>query len=244
MLISRTIEGENWVKGRSRCDHCKKALPWFDNIPLLSFMVLGGRSRCCKRKLSLQYPVVEAMTGLLFVWWLLVGRFFFQLVESPLSVVQPGYWLIVGFILVGVFFADLFYGVIPDLFVWIGLAASFFYRLVLTTYGVMRIEDFVGSMVSAVLAWLFFYLLYIVTKRKGMGYGDVKFAAVLGLVLGWPRVFVGILSSFVLGAIVGVTLILMGKKRFGQTVPFGPFMVLGMVVALVWGLKIWELVGF
>lgn len=240
VLISRNIEGKDWVKGRSRCDHCGKQLMWYENIPLLSYVVLGGRCRYCKKKISIQHPLIEIFIALLFVWWGVVGSVFFQLVQSPLTTVQPLYWLIIGFVFVGVFFADLFYGVIPDFLVWFGLVVSFVYRVILVSFGGMQSMDFVLSLAASFGVFLFFLFLYKATKGKGMGYGDVKFSPVLGLVLGWPRVVVGVLASFILGAVFAIFLLLSKKRKFGDTVPFGPFLVFGSYVALVWGDWLWR----
>lgn len=238
VLIMRTVEGEQWVKGRSKCDHCEKLLPWYDNIPLLSYILLRGKSRCCHKQLSLQYPIVEAMTGILFVWWYAIGQVFFQLVESPLTVIQPVYWLVIGLVLVGIFFADWYFGIIPDSLIWIGLVASGGYILVLAFSGAMEWRDVGLSIVSAILAYLFFLGLHKGTRGRGMGYGDVKLAGLEGLILGYPLAAVGVFAGFVVGAIFGVGLIIAGKRKFGQTIPFGPFMVLGIVVALLWGDRI------
>lgn len=94
VVIHRSIEGEQWIKGRSKCDHCGKVLPWYDMFPLLSYFVLQGKSRCCHKPLSISHPVVEFLTGILFVWWYWGGTFFFQLAQAPFSVVQPFFWLI------------------------------------------------------------------------------------------------------------------------------------------------------
>lgn len=238
MLIMRMIVGEEFVKGRSHCDHCRKTLAWYEMIPIFSFLFLKGRSSCCKKKLSYQYPIVEVLIGILFVWWVVMGTLFFRLVMSPVSTMQPLFWLVVGVILTGILIADLFYGLIPSPFVWGGVLLTVLYRLSLIFAGVYRGVDLIWSMVSAVGAAGFFWFLRFITKGKGMGEGDVILAVLVGLILGWPRVFVGVMSSFILGALISVLLLVFGKKKFGQTIPFGPFMVLGVLVGLLWGEKI------
>jgi prepilin signal peptidase PulO-like enzyme (type II secretory pathway) len=113
VLIYRTTIGEDWVKGRSRCDGCKEEIAWYDNIPLLSFVILGGKCRHCKMKISIQHVVVELLTGTLFLWWYLIGFTFFRLAESPLSVLQPLFWLVVGILLLIIFVTDWLYQIIP-----------------------------------------------------------------------------------------------------------------------------------
>lgn len=235
VIILRTVSGEEWVKRRSHCERCEHNLAWYDLIPLFSYVILRGKCRYCQSKISIQHPIVEVMIGLLFLWWGFVGFAFFQLVSNSLVIVQPLYWLLIGFVFLGVFFADLYYGIIPDIFVWSGIVVSILYRGGLVLSLAMTPRDFVYSLYSAIGSWLIFNFLYLVTRGKGMGYGDVKFVLVIGLVLGWPRVAVGLFMSFVIGALVGMGLILIGKRKLGQTIPFGPFLVIGTFVALLWG---------
>ena len=114
VVVYRTIYGESPMKGRSRCPYCKKEISWKHNIPLLSFLFLKGSCAYCGKKISWQYPVVEVLTGMLFVWWYLVGSGFFLLVNTPFELVQPYFWLMVGILLVLVFVFDAWYGVIPN----------------------------------------------------------------------------------------------------------------------------------
>lgn len=235
VIIYRSTTGESWVKGRSHCENCKKTINWYDNIPLLSYMLLGGRCRYCKKQLSLSHPVVEGLTGALFVWWYIAGFLFFKLTEQPLTVLQPLFWLAVGIILLLIFLVDFKYMIIPD----VGVAALFilviFYRIFLVISNVMQPRDLLLSLVSMVGASLFFFLLWIGTQGKGMGFGDVKLALPLGLLLGWPKVLVWLFASFMIGAVYGVILLTMKKVKLKQAVPFGPFLIIGTLISLIWG---------
>lgn len=242
VLISRSIEGKDWVHGRSRCDVCGTPLAWYDMIPVFSYALYRGRSRCCGKPFSPQHIIVEGLIGSLFVWWLAVGSLFFRLVTEPLATVQPLFWLITGVILLSIFVTDLFYGLIPSPFVTIGAVFTLVYRLGLSSAGAYQWKDFWLSIVSALLAWGFFFFLRAVTRGKGMGDGDVILAFFLGLLLGWPRIAVGILSSFVIGAAVSLILVAFGSKKMRSTIPFGPFMIIGTAVALIWGGEILRLI--
>jgi prepilin signal peptidase PulO-like enzyme (type II secretory pathway) len=239
VVISRTLKGESPYKGRSYCDHCKKQLAWFDNVPLVSFLMLRGKSRCCRKSIDWTYPLVELTTGLLFVWWGTLGFAFFQLSSFPLPYLQPLFWLLVGVVLVIIFFADLIYGIIPDYAVVILGGSTLLYRLYLVSSGSMQLNDLGWSVVTGVVAMLFFLGLFLGTKGRGLGFGDVKFALVMGFLLGFPRAIVGFFLSFLIGGGYGILLMAAGKKKFGQTVPFGPFLVLGLLVSLLWGSEIW-----
>lgn len=238
VIIERTVSGEDWVKTRSRCDSCKKVIAWYDNIPLLSYLLLGRKCRHCHKRISVQHPAVEFLTGALFLWWYGIGFAFFQLTQQPLTIIQPIFWLIVGIFLMMVLITDLKYMIIPDYaVVGLGLLALV-YRVYLTQAGVMQINDLWGAILAGVMASGIFYGLYAWTK--GMGFGDVKFVLVMGWLLGYQRMIVGLFVAFILGALVGVGLISLKKKKMKQAIPFGPFLVMGTVIALVWGSKIWE----
>lgn len=241
VVIYRMLNGDSPTRGRSYCDHCKRQLRWFENIPLLSFVVLRGKCRTCKKMIDRSYPMVEFGTGLLFLWWASLGFAFFRLTQSPLTFLQPGFWLLVGVALLVVFFTDLIYGIIPDVAVVVLGLSTLVYRLVLVGSGEMKVFDFGLSVLSGVVVFLVFLGLYLGTRGKGMGFGDVKFALVMGLLLGFPKAVVGVFLSFVLGGLVGVVLLATGRKKMKQKVPFGPFLVVGTVLALVWGEQMWHM---
>ncbi len=235
VLIYRSIREESWVTGRSKCDHCGRKIAWYDNIPVLSYLVLRGQSRCCSKPIPLSYPVVEFITGILFVWWYWGGSLFFHLTTEPLQILQPLFWLLVGILLLLIFFADLLYMIIPDLAVGVLLVITVLYRVYLATSGVMQLNDLLLAMMGVVIAVSLLGGLWLVTKGKGMGLGDIKYAVPMALLLGWPRILVGLFLAFILGGIVAMGLIIAGRKKFGQIVPFGPFLVVATAIALIWG---------
>ncbi len=238
VLIDRTMVGQDWVRGRSHCDHCHKTLAWYDMIPVLSFLVYGGKSRCCHTPLSYRYPIVEILVGLLFVWWLGMGFWFFRLVSAPLSVVQPAFWLVTGVTLSILALADLFYGVVLVGVVWFASIVVVAYRFTLMYYGAHQLEDLVKALGLAAIFYSLFWLLYKITKGRGMADGDMYIAMYMGLLLGWPRGVMALLGSFILGAIVGLILIATRLRSRKDTLPFVPFMVGATVIALVWGEQI------
>lgn len=242
VLVSRTVSGDDWIKGRSRCDHCQETLEWYDMIPLFSFVAYRGKSRCCHKRISYQHPMVELMTGLLFLWWALMGSFFFHLLSHPLLYIQPLFWLFMGLVLLTIFIMDLFYGLIPVSAVIVGSVGVVLYRFYLATSGVYKWSDFGLMLLSAVLAYVIFFLIRRATHNRGMGEGDVILSVLLGLVTGWPRVVPALWLSFVVGAIVGVLLMLVKKKKMKQILPFGPFMIVGILLALVWGEQLLQMV--
>ena len=206
VLIDRLPKGLDVIAGRSHCDYCKKNLRWFELIPILSFVFQRGTCRRCHKKLSWQYPLVEIATGVGFV--LLAPSYW--------------YWLIFSSLLV-IFVADLKYQIIPDSMVVMGVIG------VIGAIGVTGENILAGAGVSA-----FFLLLWLVTRGKGMGFGDVKLAFFMGLLLGFPNIIIASYLAFLTGAASGVILIILRKKKLKEKIAFGPFLVAGTVIALIW----------
>lgn len=243
VVIFRTSHGSSPLSGRSICPKCKHQLAWYLNIPLLSFVLLRGRCAYCKKPISIRYPLIETLTGVMFVWWFLVGFNFFKLVGSPWSFIQPVFWLAVGMVLLSIFMTDLLYMVIPFSLNLLLFSLALFYRIGLVGFGIMQQSDFVRALLSGLGLCALFVLLQIATKTlkkvDGFGLGDIYLAPSLGLLLGWPKILPGVFVAFSSGAIIGILLMVLGKKKIGQYLPFGPFLILGTVVGLVWGNAIW-----
>lgn len=240
VVVYRSSHGKSFVTGRSICPNCKKVIPWKYNVPILSFIFLQGKCAFCKKKISWQYPLIETMTGLLFLWWFMIGKSFFQLTGNSYAVIQPIFWLVVGMIFLVIFMTDMLYGLIPDSVNLFFLTVVLFYRVFLVSVGIMDPKDFVVSIITSVIIGGFFLFLVWITKGKGMGWGDVKLSPILALLLGWPKALVALFCAFVVGAIVGLVLIAFKKKKMKQTIPFGPFLITGAMIALVWGNQIWS----
>lgn len=239
VLIDRIPKGKDVVSGRSKCDFCKKELKWIDLIPLFSFLILKGRCRHCKRKLSYFYPVVEFLTGLLFtftfIWFFSLGFIAFF------------YYLIILSALFVLFFMDLRYGILADKIVFPSAVISILY-----TYFFQK-NDFITNLLSGVGAFVFFfavsYIFYFFTKKTGMGGGDIKLSFFLGVFLGFPNLLVCLYIAFLTATLASIILIIWRKKRFRKdSIPFGPFLILGAFVSLITGPQIYstflKLIGF
>jgi leader peptidase (prepilin peptidase) / N-methyltransferase len=239
VLSDRIPRGETVVKGRSHCEKCKKELIWYDLIPLLSFIFLGGKCRYCQTRLSLFYPAVELVTGisLATATFFVLGNFQFSIYNlQPIFnfqfTISLIYYLFIVSCLIVVFFADMKYGMIPDKIIFPAIIISGLYLFIIQN------SLFVNHLFSAFGTCLFFFLLSLIKIRKqtAMGFGDVKFAFLMGLVLGYPNIIVGLYAAFLTGAIIGCILIVWRKKKLkGASIPFGPFLVLGTILAMFWG---------
>lgn len=240
VLVYRTVEDkEDWKTGRSRCDHCAYIIKWYDNIPLLSFLLLRGKCRKCHKRIAVSHVAMELMVGTLFLWWYWAGSVFFLLVDQPFTVLQPFFWLLIGTLCLVIVVADMKYFIIPDWAVATMAIATIVYRIVLVHAGIMQQADFIAMLLAAVGVGAFFWLLRFATKQKGMGMGDVKLAPVLALLVGWPQVLVALLFAVCSGALIGSALLFLGKHKLKQPIPFGPFLIFGSTIALVWGDAIW-----
>ncbi|MEK7534558.1 MAG: prepilin peptidase [Patescibacteria group bacterium] len=249
VLIDRLPRDESFLIGRSYCESCKKTLRWYDLIPLLSFISLKARCRYCRVPLSYYYPLVELVTGIMFVSAIIFTQSFAS-EESFFhlrGVAEPGtvrylaerllggeslglvFYLFIFSSFIVVFFADLKYGIIPDKITYSAVIVSILYIILNTNYLIL-------SLVSALGSFLFFLLIFLATRGRGMGFGDVKLAFLIGLILGFPKTVVALYVAFLTGAVISIILILGKKKKFkGSTIPFGPFLVIGTFIALFWG---------
>jgi prepilin signal peptidase PulO-like enzyme (type II secretory pathway) len=224
-VIYRLEKGESFLKGRSFCPHCGHILNWSDLIPIFSFLFLKGRCRYCQKKISIQYPLVELFTAFLFIL-----PFFIKL-YSFVDLIF--YWLISGFLII-IFVFDLKHYLIPDKIVYLALLTTFFFRL----FQVWKFNNWkflLNPFLSGFFVASFFFLIVFISKEKWMGGGDVKLAFLMGLFLGFPKILVALFSAFFFGAIISIGLILSGKKTIKEEIPFAPFLILGVFLALFWG---------
>jgi leader peptidase (prepilin peptidase) / N-methyltransferase len=223
----------NLMVPRSRCPHCGHAIQWFENIPLASYMVLGGKCRSCRAPISLRYPGVELLTAALFGWcgwhwglnWTAVA------------------WCGFSAALVALTFIDWDTTLLPDditlPLLWAGLCAA--------ALGVIRtsLPDALWGAVAGYLSlWLVYWAFKLITGKEGMGYGDFKLYAALGAWLGWQALIAVILMASVIGAVIGIGIKIFGKLREGGYVPFGPFLAIAGVTAMIVGpASILQLIG-
>lgn len=219
VVVDRVIHGQG-LGGRSHCDHCKKQLEWFELFPIVSYIVLGAKCRRCHVHLSIEHPLIEIGTGLLYVsTWALV----------PLSSLIL-YWGIVSCAWC-IILSDLRYKLISDYM----QIAFFFSILMLKIIEKASIFTLLGDVISGLFVLLPIGLIYVITNERAMGLGDVFLAGIMGFSLGVAKGLLAVYISFLVGAIIGVFLLLGRKKGMKSAVPFGPFLIIGMMVSGVWG---------
>lgn len=218
VLIWRIPKGLS-IGGRSVCRKCRNKISWFDNIPLLSFVLLYGKCRNCKSKISLRYPLVELLTGFIFLFIYLKFAYSYETL----------FFLLLSPILISIFFIDLNHQIIPDELVFAGIIIVFLYRLLFPVNNSFYTAIFAGFLSSFVLL-----VLHLITKGKGMGLGDVKFAILGGMMVGLNHVFFWFFMAFLTGAVIGCILIL--TKRYGlkSKIAFGPFLILALFLTILY----------
>lgn len=223
VCIYRLPKDESIVVPGSHCPACQAPIRPWDNIPLLSFLFLRGRCRACGHSISWRYPLVEALTGILFT--LTVARFGPTLEAVVLLVFLAG--------LVVVSFIDLDHQIIPNAVtlpgIPLGLAAGF-------VLGQPPLLDrLIGTLAGAGFLYLVLYYGGTLYGQEAMGEGDLNLIAYVGAFLGWRAVMITILVGCLVGSAVGLALIALGRLGRRQHMPFGPFLSLGAAVALFWG---------
>ncbi len=228
VLIDR-LPREESINGRSHCEFCKKTLSPLDLIPVVSFLFLKGKCRYCGEKLSWQYPGIEILTGVLFV---AISNFKFPILpinQLPITNIQlliPNLGIISCLIVI--FFIDLKNKIIPDE-MQIALFISIFFLRVMGSIGVVGV---MWGILEGGIVMLPILLLYLITRGRGMGFGDVKLAFNMGFFLGIKGGFVAIYLGFILGAFFGILLLLLKKKKMKSKIAFGPFLVLGILILI------------
>lgn len=228
VVILRFDDLKSIIKTRSHCVKCKKEIVWYDLFPFFSYLILRGKCRNCKEKISLQYPIIEASTALLFA--LLFWKFGFS--------IEFAFLLVITSILIVVLTYDIIKMLIADILVWsaiglwlVYLAIGYFFFhytlfFILTSlYGGLALGGFLG-------------LIVLISWEKWMGVGDIKLGFLLGTIVAWPNVLLAAFLAFGLGSIISLGLIFAHQKTMKDMVPFAPFLVLGTYITLFWGNQI------
>jgi len=214
------------VSPPSHCGNCKAPVKAWQNIPIISFMLLGGKCASCKIKISWRYPLVELLTGVLcaVVMW----RFGWS--------VQSAAGILLTWVLVCLSFIDFDHQLLPDEIVlptlWLGLAMSLLPVFAGTPQAI------VGCILGYLAFWTVFHIFRLLTGKEGMGYGDFKLLALLGAWFGWAYLPQIILISTVVGSVIGISIMVIKKADKELAIPFGPYIALAGWLALIWGADI------
>ncbi len=236
VCIHRIPRDESLIRPRSRCPHCDAMIAWYDNIPILSYILLRGRCRQCRGPISPRYAFVEALTAFLFAaLWLKYGW-------SPLTLV---YMLVTGGLIVATF-VDLEHMIIPDRISLGGILAGVALSTALPAlHGEAQpldglLSSAIGLLTGAGALWLVAVLGKFAFKKDAMGFGDVKLLGAIGAFMGWQGVLFTIMLSSLAGSLVGLLFILSGRHEWQSRIPYGPYLALAAVIWIIWGMEWWD----
>jgi leader peptidase (prepilin peptidase)/N-methyltransferase len=220
VCIFRLPAEQSVVRPPSRCPKCGAGVRWYDNVPILSWILLRGRCRNCRNPISIQYPLIELATAIIWGW--MAARH-----GSELEALRSALFLT---LLLGIAMTDAREYIIPDEFSIGGLVLGLGLSLVLGVNGLLAAA--IGAAVGFVVLWLVAWLGKHAFRKEAMGGGDIKMMAMVGAFVGWKGVFLTIFLGSVVGTIIFGPLALLGKKK---DVPFGIFLALGAAITFLWG---------
>ncbi len=237
--------------GRSQCRSCGKTLSWYELVPLFSFLIQGGRCRSCGERLSQQYPLVEFAAGIIF----LIPLYFYDPRALQYSMEIGSLWTVVFLAFLVLAAIDYYWLIIPDelnlLLIALGVARAGFENAY-AMFGSFS-GSFIGSyaelfgfrgniwgnaLLGGIAGLAIVGMIILATRGRGMGMGDLKLAAALGILFGWPDIIFTIAFAFIIGSFYGVYALATRAKGMKDAVPFGPFLILGAVVLIFFGRKI------
>ncbi len=229
VVVERLHAGRSFVHGRSKCDHCKHQLGAADLVPLFSWLFQRGKCSHCKKPISAHYPLVELLTGSVFALTVTT-----HLPSTTAQLLSLLLWLYVGgsFIVLSVY--DLKWYLLPDK-VLLPLIAPALAIAVLTAASAGSWQVIIGPVEAALAFGGAFYAVAAVSGGRWMGGGDIKLAFIMGLLLGLKKTLLAMFIAFNSAAIIGLLLIALGRKSRKDMIPFGPFLILGTMVAYWYG---------
>ena len=226
VCIYRLPESKSIVHPRSMCPNCDTLIPFYDNIPLFSYLWLKGQCRRCKVKISMRYPMVELLGGLV-----ALGTY----LRFGLTIETLIYYVFIAALLV-VTFIDLDHRIIPDVITLPGIPICFAASFALPdiTYKDALLGILIGGGSLFLVAWVY----SILTKKEGMGGGDIKLLAMMGAIVGWQGVLFTIFVASLVGTLAGFAVMLQSRKGMKLAVPFGPFLSIGSITYIFFGTEL------
>src|SRR3989344_4769643 len=248
-VVADRLACEQTLGGRSKCDTCKRKLSWIDLIPIISYALLKGKCRYCQASISIQYPLTEIGTGVIFMltWILSINAY-----PTASIWLHATHIAIASFIFV-IILSDLRYQIIPDE-IHIALIICGVVRFFLLNTDPQTViffqflsfplmQKFGMMLVGGMAVMLPLLLIFLITKGNGMGFGDVKFAYIIGFILGTKSGLIALYIGFVIGGIIGLILMLTQKAKLKTKIAFGPFLIIGFYIMLFFSKELYSVIN-
>lgn len=224
-MVWRIYKDES-ILGRSYCPNCRKKINWYDNIPVLSYILLKAKCRSCKKRISWQYPLVEIFTSLLFVLSFIAVKD-----SADFALLLFRNWLLISSLIL-IFVYDLRFQLVPMILIWPLSIIMIIINLFLGfSWQIIGLAGLVGG--------FFFLIQYLITRGRGLGEGDIWLGILLGLSFAsFNLLILSLVLSYFIGAIVSIFLLVGKKKKLKSKVALGPFLAFGAIISLIYGQKI------
>lgn len=235
VVIFRTAKEETFIQGRSKCESCHKKISWYDNIPLFSFLMLHGHCRYCHKKITLIYFLTELLAFLMgFIF--ILGTIYLPYLQN-FALWQSILYFLIFFVLLFALLADLQYLIVPDFFVCL-------LSILVLMVQILTKQNWTMPIFAVIFSSLFFVLLYVlakkILKKEALGLGDIKLMIPLAFFLSWPKIALSIFLAFIIGGIFAMLMLIIGKKKIGQALPFAPFLIISALISFFFGEAIWQ----
>jgi leader peptidase (prepilin peptidase)/N-methyltransferase len=250
VCIYRIPRDESVVKPRSHCPHCNQLIPWYLNIPIFSYLMLLGRCRFCKARITPRYVLVELLVAALFllVWMkynVTMGPRPLGLVPTDSAGLVPVLWLYVSGLVLATF-VDFEHFIIPDSCSIGGMVAGLILSALVpamhdaTTVLDSLIQSGIGLALGFGLLWSIGKIGSLIFKKPAMGFGDVKLIGAIGAFTGWQGVLFTVVGSSLVGSIVGISLVVAGGRKMQSRIPYGPYLATAAIIWIFWGQHWWQ----
>ena len=232
-FVWRLHENKNWINDRSVCTSCRHELAAIDLVPIISYFLLRGKCRYCHKKISIQYPLIEAVTALIFI----ASYIYWPNNMTGFGVILFATWLLIVTLFMSLALYDIKWMLLPNKIVYSTLAVVFIYQVIILSF---FSSDAYGTLINDVLSvavgGCFFYAIYQFSKGKWIGGGDVKLGFVLGLLVGSPaKSFLVLFLAALMGSFVALPLIAVNKMNKKSVIPFGPFLIAATIIVVLFG---------
>lgn len=219
VIIRLSRHEKGIVSGRSHCPHCQHQLSWYDLIPLLSYLLVRGSCRYCHRKISIVYPIIELSTAMALVLYFYRLNYTFDF-----STILQGIFII---IFISIIFSDFLYFIIPDKIIIPAIILTILYQLL------FHEKEILGLLITGLVLGGIFAIIFIVSRGKWVGFGDVKLLILIGLLFGYPLGFIVVLISIWLGALWGIGLMALKRATMKTALPFGIFLSIISIIFII-----------